>query len=114
MKSIPKELEESAIIDGCGIWKTFVNIILPLSKDGIITIVILAVLACWNELLVAMLMLNQPFIKTLPIGLMGFIGEYNSEYTRAGSCNSLSPAPIFYALLKEKIVKGMTGGAIKQ
>ena len=115
MKSIPKELEESAIIDGCGIWKTFVNIILPLSKDGIITIVILAVLACWNELLVAMLMLNQPFIKTLPIGLMGFIGEYNSEYTQlcAGLVIACLPGLIFYALLKEKIVKGMTVGAIK-
>ena len=115
MKSIPKELEESAIIDGCGIWKTFVNIILPLSKDGIITIVILAVLACWTELLVAMLMLNQPFIKTLPIGLMGFIGEYNSEYTQlcAGLVIACLPGLIFYALLKEKIVKGMTVGAIK-
>ncbi|MBM7583431.1 raffinose/stachyose/melibiose transport system permease protein [Caldicoprobacter guelmensis] len=115
MKTIPKELEESAIIDGCSLWRIFLKIILPLSKDGVITIVILAVIACWNELLVAMLMLNEPFVKTLPIGLMGFVTEYNAEYTQmcAGLVIACLPGLIFYALLQERIIKGMTVGAIK-
>lgn len=115
MKDIPKELEESAILDGCNIWGIFAKIILPLSKDGIITIIILAVIACWNELLIAMLMLSEPFVKTLPIGLMGFVTEYNAEYTQmcAGLVIACLPGLIFYALLQEKIVKGMVAGAIK-
>ena len=76
--------------------------------------VILAVLACWNELLVAMLMLNQPFIKPYLLVLWDLSVNIILEYTQlCGSCNSLSPGLIFYALLKEKIVKGMTVGAIK-
>lgn len=115
MRSIPKELEESAILDGCGIWRLFLNIIVPLSKDAIIAIVILAVLACWNELLVSMLLISEPFIKTLPIGLMGFITEYNAEYTQlcAGLVVACIPSLLFYAVLQEKIIKGMTVGALK-
>jgi raffinose/stachyose/melibiose transport system permease protein len=71
--------------------------------------------ACWNEILVAMLMLSKPFIKTLPIGIMGFITEYGSEYTLlcAGLIMALVPNLVFYALMQERIVKGMTVGAIK-
>ncbi|WP_319417126.1 carbohydrate ABC transporter permease [Marispirochaeta aestuarii] len=115
MITIPKELEECAIIDGCSYSRIFLHVILPLSKDGILTITILTALACWNELLVAMLMLGQPLVKTLPIGLLGFIAEFSAEYTQmsAGLLIATVPNIIFYALLQEKIVKGMTIGAIK-
>ena len=115
MLTIPKELEECAIIDGCGYWSIFWKIILPLSRDGVVTILILAAIACWNELLLAMLMLSRPLIKTLPIGLMGFITEYNAEYTQlcAGLLIAVLPNLLFYALMQERIVKGMTIGAIK-
>ncbi len=115
MLTIPKELEECAIIDGCGYGGIFWRIILPLSRDGVVTILILAAIACWNELLLAMLMLSKPAIKTLPIGLMGFITEYNSEYTQlcAGLLIAVLPNLLFYALMQERIVKGMTIGAIK-
>ena len=115
MLTIPKELEECAIIDGCGYGRIFWKIILPLSRDGVVTILILAAIACWNELLVAMLMLSKPMIKTLPIGLMGFITEYEAQYTQlcAGLLIAVLPNLLFYALMQERIVKGMTIGAIK-
>ena len=115
MLTIPKELEECAIIDGCGYGGIFWKIILPLSRDGVVTILILAAIACWNELLVAMLMLSRPMIKTLPIGLMGFITEYEAQYTQlcAGLLIAVLPNLLFYALMQERIVKGMTIGAIK-
>lgn len=115
MSTIPRELEECAFIDGCSLWKLFVKIIMPLSKDGIVTISILTVLATWNELLVAMLMLSKPETKTLPIGLMGFINEFNSEYTQlaAGILIALIPSIIFYMAAQEKIERGMTAGSIK-
>ncbi len=115
MVTIPKELEECAIIDGCGYWQIFWKVIMPLSRDGMVTIMILAALACWNEMLLAMLMLSRPFIKTIPIGVMGFITEYNSEYTQlsAGLIIAVIPNLIFYALMQERIVKGMTVGSLK-
>ena len=115
MSSIPRDLEECAFIDGCSTTKLFMKIIVPLSRDGIVTISVLAVLACWNELLVAMLILSKPALKTLPIGLMGFITEYNSEYTQlaAGIMIAIVPSILFYLLAQEKIEKGMIAGSIK-
>lgn len=115
MTGIPKELEECAVLDGCTTAGIFFKIIAPLSKDGIITIAILTVLSSWNELLVSMLLLSDPAKKTLPIGLMGFITEYNSKYTAlaAGIMIAIIPTVIFYALAQEKIEKGMIAGAVK-
>lgn len=115
MITIPKELEECAIMDGADYFKIFFKVILPLSKDGVVTISILTALASWNELLISMLMLSRPMIKTLPIGLMGFISEWSTEYTVlcAGLVIACVPNLIFFALMQEKIIKGMTVGAIK-
>lgn len=115
MSSLPRELEECAFIDGCSTRKLFMKIIVPLSRDGIITVSVLAVLACWNELLVSMLLLSKPEMKTLPIGLMGFITEYNSEYTQlaAGIMIAMIPSILFYIFAQEKIEKGMIAGSIK-
>lgn len=115
MITIPKELEECAIMDGADFFTIFFKVILPLSKDGVVTVSILTALASWNELLVSMLMLSRPMIKTLPIGLMGFISEWSTEYTVlcAGLVVACIPNLIFFALMQEKIIKGMTVGAIK-
>jgi len=115
IRVLPKELDECAFIDGCSTWKLFFKITMPLSKDGIVTISVLAVLGCWNELLVAMLLLNKTNKKTLPSGLMGFLAEYTSEYTKlaAGVMIAIIPAIIFYAFASNKIEKGMIAGAIK-
>ncbi len=115
MSTIPRELEECSTIDGCTIPKMFWHIIVPLSRDTIVTVSILAVLSSWNELMVAMLLTSKQAVKTLPIGLMGFISEYAAEYTQlcAGILIAIIPNIIFYIFAQEKIQKGMTAGAIK-
>jgi raffinose/stachyose/melibiose transport system permease protein len=115
MLTIPRELEECAILDGCGYAQIFWKIITPLSRDGMVTVLVLAAQACWNELLVAMLMISKPGLKTLPIGVLGFITEYVSQYTLlcAGLVLALIPNLLFYALMQERVIKGMTVGAIK-
>ena len=115
IRVLPKELDECAFIDGCSVPKLFFKIVMPLSKDGVVTISVLTVLACWNELLVAMLVINQTMKKTLPIGLMGFLAEYTSEYTKlaAGVMIAIVPGILFYAFASNKIEKGMVAGAIK-
>ena len=115
IRVLPKELDECAAIDGCSAWKLFFRVTMPLSKDGIVTISVLAVLACWNELLVSMLVMNETTKKTLPSGLMSFLTEYTSEYTKlaAGVMIAIVPAIVFYAFASNKIEKGMIAGAIK-
>lgn len=115
MGSIPRELEECATIDGCSILGIFRAVTIPLSRDTIATISILAVLSSWNELMVAMLLLGEKNSKTIPIGLQGFISEYGSQYTQlcAGVLIAIIPNIIFYIFAQEKIQKGMTAGAIK-
>jgi len=115
MSTIPKELEECAHIDGCSIFRIFWNIAVPLSRDAIATVSILAALASWNELMVAMLLLSRQATKTLSIGLMGFISEYGSHYTQlcAGILIAIVPNVIFYIFAQEQIQKGITAGAIK-
>lgn len=115
MLTLPRELEECAIIDGCGYTKIFWKVIMPLSRDGMVTVMVLAAQACWNELLVSMLMLSRPALKTMPIGVLGFITEYVSHYELlcAGILLALIPNLLFYALMQERLIKGMTVGAIK-
>ena len=115
MNTIPKELEECAYIDGCSIFRLFWNIMIPLSRDIIATVAILAVIASWNELMVAMLLISQSALRTLPIGLMGFLGEYHTEHTllAAGALIAVIPTLFFYLIAQEKIQRGLTAGALK-
>lgn len=115
IRVLPRELDECAAIDGCSAWKLFLKVTMPLSKDGIVTISVLTVLGCWNELLVSMLLMNETNKKTLPSGLMSFLTEYTSEYTKlaAGVMIAIVPAIVFYAFASNKIEKGMIAGAIK-
>jgi len=115
MVTIPKELEECASIDGYGVLRTFLQIIVPLSKDGLITVSILTALSSWNELLLSMLTLTKPELKTLPIGLLGFVTEYSTEYTQLCAALVICCIPnlVIYAVLQDRIIKGMTLGAVK-
>jgi len=115
MSSIPRELEECAYIDGCSVFRVFWNIIIPLSRDVIATVAILAVINAWNELMVAMLLISDMSLRTLPIGLASFLSEYFSEHTQlaAGALLAIVPTLLFYLVAQEKIQRGLTAGALK-
>ncbi|MFW6035287.1 MAG: carbohydrate ABC transporter permease [Halothermotrichaceae bacterium] len=115
MRVIPKEMEESAIIDGCNIWQLFYKVFVPMTKNGILSIIVLSVLATWNELLVGLVMITNNLHKTLPVGVIGFINEYASNYVLmiAGVVLSFIPNLIFYMLLQNRLQKGVRMGAIK-
>ncbi len=115
MVGIPRELEECATVDGCSVWGCFLKIIFPLTRDGLITIGILAAMSAWNELLVASLLLKRPELKTLTIGLRAFVTEQQLEMPQlfAGLFIACLPCLIAYALASEKMIKGMTMGAVK-
>ncbi|WP_099517670.1 carbohydrate ABC transporter permease [Paenibacillus sp. BIHB 4019] len=115
MKTLPKELEEAAIVDGAGRYRTFFSIILPLSTPGLATVGILALLSCWNEYLFAYVLISDPDLKTLTQGIYGMKGEYMTDYgpMTAGLAITMIPVVILYILFQEKVVAGMTAGAVK-
>lgn len=115
MESIPRAIEESAIIDGCGIFKIIFLIIFPLTKPAVVTIVIMTFLNTWNEFIMAATYLSSNKFRTLPFAVYNFAGQYASNYSVQFAVMTLVALPslIIYVILNEQITKGVTVGALK-
>jgi ABC-type sugar transport system, permease component len=113
--SLPRDIEEAAVIDGCGLWKVFWGIILPISTPGLFTVSIFGFVASWNELLVAMIFTTGDNVKTLPVGLSNFVGTYSTNYAPmlAAIVLAMFPTILIYCMFSNKIIGGMTAGAVK-
>ncbi|MCU6790932.1 carbohydrate ABC transporter permease [Paenibacillus sp. WQ 127069] len=115
MRAIPQELDEASVIDGCNIWQLFTRVILPLSRNGIVTITILAFVAYWNEYLTALIMLPDRANRTLSVALSFTKDENSVKYglMAASVMIAVIPMIIFYSIVKNQLVKGMSLGAVK-
>jgi ABC-type glycerol-3-phosphate transport system permease component len=111
--AIPRELAEAAAIDGAGLWKTWRMVFLPLGKPALITLGILNTLFCWNDLLIALLVLQDD--RTLMVGIASLRGEYttNVPLLAAGVILAALPVVIVYLVFQRRIVGGITVGAVK-
>lgn len=114
-QTIPNEIEESAIVDGAGVWSIFTRIVLPISVPPVMTVCILTFINIWNEYVLAATFISSEKIKTLPFGVYSFVSQYSVNYGAIGAFLVLGAAPvvIIYFLLAEKITKGMVAGAVK-
>lgn len=113
--SLPKELDESARVDGCGMLGAFMRIILPISLPGLATTSIFSFMLSWNDFLFALL-LTSTFAKTVPVGISEFLTAYNLDLgpmTAAATLFSL-PVMLFSFVMQNYIVRGMTMGAVKE
>ncbi|GMQ63001.1 carbohydrate ABC transporter permease [Vallitalea maricola] len=111
-KEIPKELEEAAIMDGCGFLRIFINIMLPLSKPIIGSVVIMQFIWTWNSFLLPLVLtLSKEGLRTLAVGLYAFKGEYVVDWTgiAAGGTISLIPIIIVFVVLQKYFVEGIAG-----
>lgn len=115
LPSIPKSIEESAIMDGCNIYQIIFRIILPLTKPAIVTITIMTFLNCWNEFIMAATYLVSERCKTLPFSIVKFTSEFGTNYAYQFAVMTLSslPALIIYIVLNKQITKGIMFGAVK-
>ncbi len=115
LEAIPVELEEAAVMDGCGIYRILAQIITPLLKPSIATVAIMTFLNNWNEFMMASTYLSSPTWKTLPFSVLEFTGEYSSNYAVQFAVMSLTAAPavIVYIILNKHITKGVAMGAVK-
>ena len=113
--SIPKELEEAAVLDGCTKFQAFTKIILPISRVGIIATGIYIFLLAWDELIFAWVLTTSPDVATIPVGIRLYVGNYQNRYDllmSAGVVTTLPVMVIFFALQKQ-FIQGMTSGAVK-
>lgn len=112
---LPKELEDSARIDGCGRFRVYWHIALPLAKPALAVLAIFNILAVWNEYLFAMLVLSKKSLMPLQRGLMVFQGAHITEYPllMAGMVITILPILVVYLMLQKHIIKGITAGAVK-
>lgn len=115
MTTIPKEIEESAEIDGCNKFRNFFSIILPLSKSGLSTLAIYNGVSMWNEFAFANTLLQTASNKTLPLALGQFKGEHSLDIPIILSVLVLSVLPmiILFIIFQDKLIKGMMAGAVK-
>jgi len=85
MRTIPFELEEYASIDGANIFQTYFKIILPIAKSAIASVSIFVFLSVWNEFLIALVLISKSTLRTLPLGLMSFSGQYSTDWGGRGA-----------------------------
>lgn len=115
MRSIPKELEEAAVMDGCGVVRIIFQIILPVTKSAMVTIIVMTFINNWNEFIMGATFLSSVVWKTLPFAVYEFSSQYVSRYSVQFAVMVLSALPslIVYICLNEQIAKGVTFGAVK-
>ncbi len=115
MQEIPREIEESAEIDGCGKIQMFFSMILPLAKPGLATLAIYNGVNMWNEFSFAYTLTQSSQNRTLPLAIWEFQGQYsmNTPMIMAVLTLTLLPMIIMFIIFQDKLVKGMTAGAVK-
>ncbi|MBW5445233.1 ABC transporter permease subunit [Cohnella sp. CFH 77786] len=113
--SIPSDLEESAVIDGCTKFQAFYKIILPLSVPGMIATGIYIFLTAWDELLFAWVLTTSSDVQTIPVGIRLFVGQYNTRYDLLMAASTVVTLPVMavFFLTQRYFISGMTAGAVK-
>ncbi|CAM3390064.1 carbohydrate ABC transporter permease [Marinicrinis lubricantis] len=115
MDTIPYEIVEASFIDGASIHKTFSRVILPISYPGIVTASIFLMITAWNELLFANLLTQSETTRTLQVAIRFFLSTFNANYPYAFAAMIIAilPTILVYTFLSEKIIGGLTAGAVK-
>lgn len=113
--SIPRELDEAGLIDGCNNFQIFSSIIFPLTKPGLIAISIFAFFTCWNEFILSLVLTSSEYIKPISQALYGFISEQGVNWGNMMSSASLAmiPPAALFLIFQKQFISGITGGAVK-
>ena len=115
MTRLPVELDEAASVDGCGPFRTFFSIILPLCRPGIVATAVFVLIVTWQEFLFALSFTSTKDMRTLPVGMNDFIGQYGIRYGELMASSVLISVPVvlIFFLLQRQFVAGLTAGAVK-
>jgi raffinose/stachyose/melibiose transport system permease protein len=115
-QSIPRSMEEAAVMDGAGFVRVFFQIMLPMAKSGLASAGVLTFLNCWNEFTFALVLTSSQSARTLPLSLSYFTSQFSFNYTAmfAAIVIAIIPSIVVFALFQEQIVRSLTAGAIKE
>jgi ABC-type glycerol-3-phosphate transport system permease component len=115
--TLPTELEEAATIDGCSDFQVYWKVLLPLASPGLITAAIFNFIFLWNEYQIALVFINDPDLRTLPLGLYALSNamQYTGDWVglMAGVVIIMVPTIILYTVLSERMIAGITMGSVK-
>lgn len=114
-KGIPKEMEEAAYMDGCGVFRCFATIMIPIIKPALATASIFTFLGTWNELMFANTLVDSDKYRTLPVGIMSFAGQYSTDWglIGAGMVIATLPTILIYFVLSNQVQESLVAGAVK-
>jgi len=114
-QSIPKEIEEAALVDGCTRFGSLIKVIIPLARPGLVTVVIFAFITTWNEFMMALTFITTPEKKMVTVGLFQLIGKFQVQWNllTAGAIFAVLPTLILFMVIQKQLVKGLVRGAIK-
>lgn len=114
-KDLPNEIRESAFIDGAGQWRTFISIMLPLAKPGLVAILIFTFMEIWNDFMLPLVLLLSDEKYTISLGLYFFQGEFatNNALIFGGTLISMIPSIIVYIIFQRQFIEGMAAGSVK-
>ena len=114
-QTIPMEIEEAALIDGCSRIQALRWVLLPLSAPGIVATIIFVFIWAWNEFMIALTFTSTPEMRLLTVGLFRFMGRYEIEwhYLMGASLLATIPVLVLFLIIQKKLVQGLTAGAIK-
>jgi len=115
LQTVPRALEESALIDGCSIWGMMFRIVAPITKPAVVTVSVMTFVSAWNEFIMANTYLSSDRCRTLPFSVIKFIGYYTADYATQFACMMLVALPILivYGFLNRYITEGVTMGALR-
>ncbi|HHW97955.1 MAG TPA: sugar ABC transporter permease [Oligoflexales bacterium] len=113
--TIPKDLEEAAIMDGAGRWTIFAKVILPLARPALVVTALFSFMTAWNEFILAATFLSNETSFTLPVALQRYVGDYSTEWGRfaAGAIVVSVPVMALFFALQRHLVGGLTAGGVK-
>ncbi|MBU9720588.1 carbohydrate ABC transporter permease [Bacillus alkalicola] len=113
--TLPREIEEAAIMDGCSINRLFFQIILPMTAPVVATTAIINMIYNWNEFVFVQTFISSDNLKTLTVGIQNFVGQYSTDWGAIGATLMISIIPILIAffILSNRIVEGITAGSVK-
>jgi multiple sugar transport system permease protein len=114
-REVPVEIEEAALIDGCSRLQALYKVVLPLAAPGILTAALLVFINTWNEFFFALIILTDPDVQTLPVGIALFPGEYTMPWGEIAAGSTLATLPLIALTLvfQRGIVRGLSAGAVK-
>jgi ABC-type glycerol-3-phosphate transport system permease component len=116
LESVPRSLDEMAIIDGCPPFQVIWRIVFPIMLPGVVATATYAFLLCWSEYLFALAFLTRTEVKTMPLALYAFFGEHTTEWGQVMAASALTTLPtlLLFLPLQRKLTAGLAAGAVKQ